>query len=373
MKTDDPQREPLSVSSNGGGDSVWLWFNNSVLIRFLLFFASGWAIVQLLSYFELLVVIFVTSTILAFLLSHPVAWLSRWMPRGVAVIGLFIACLVILGGLSVTLGMAVLSQGQQLAASVQEFSASLNPWLANLESLLQDLNLQVNLRDLEPQLQDQAMGFFTAALGLVQATLANFVLAILIAVVTLFMLLDGAQIWWWLLNHLPIRNKQRFNEVIHKNLLGFFWGRLLLSIFFGVSAFLVFLVMQVPFPLVLAVIVGVFDLIPGIGATLGIGLVCILLLSQSVWLSIQVLVACVGLQQVEENVLLPHIMKDSLDINPVVMFFALIVGATVAGVLGMFLAVPVAGVIVTWLNIEAMRGQSVKGANQSIPPDPINR
>ena len=93
MKTDDPQREPLSVSSNGGGDSVWLWFNNSVLIRFLLFFASGWAIVQLLSYFELLVVIFVTSTILAFLLSHPVAWLSRWMPRGVAVIGLFIACL----------------------------------------------------------------------------------------------------------------------------------------------------------------------------------------------------------------------------------------------------------------------------------------
>jgi predicted PurR-regulated permease PerM len=114
-------------------------------------------------------------------------------------------------------------------------------------------------------------------------------------------------------------------------------------------------------------------LIPGIGATLGIGLVCILLLSQSVWLSLQVLVSCIALQQVEENLLLPHIMKDSLDINPVVMFFALIVGARVAGVLGMFLAVPVAGVIVTWLNIEAMRGQSSKTVLKPLPSDHINR
>jgi predicted PurR-regulated permease PerM len=373
MKTDDPQSQSSQASPGDVGDGAWAWLTNSVLIRFLLFFASGWAFVQLLSYFELLVVVFITSTILAFLLSHPVTWLSRWMPRGVAAVGIFIGCLLVLGGLSVTLGMTVLSQGQELVASVQEFSASLNPLLNDLEGVLNALNLQVNLQDLEPQLQDQAVGLITQILGLLQATLANFVLGILIAVVTLFMMLDGAQIWWWLLDHVPIRNKQRFNEVIQKNLLGFFWGRLLLSIFFGVSAFFVFLLLQVPFPLVLAVIVGIFDLIPGIGATLGIGLVCILLLSQSVWLSIQVLVSCVALQQVEENVLLPHIMKDSLDINPVVMFFALIVGATVAGVLGMFLAVPVAGVIITWLNIDAMRGQSAKVSSQSMPPGPINR
>jgi predicted PurR-regulated permease PerM len=373
MKTDDPRHESFLPAPDTENDGLWSWLSNGLLVRFLLFFASGWAMVQLLSYFELLVVIFVTSTILAFLLSHPVAWLSRWMPYGVAAVGLFVGCLVILGGLSITLGMAVLSQGQALVASVQEFSESLSPLLTELETLLQALNLRVNLQDLEPQLQEQAVGLLTGTLGLLQATLANFVLAILIAVVTLFMLLDGAQIWWWLLNHLPIRNKARFNEVIQKNLLGFFWGRLLLSIFFGVSAFLVFLLLEVPFPLVLAMIVGVFDLIPGVGATLGIGLVCLLLLSQSVWLSIQVLVSCVLLQQVEENMLLPHIMKDSLDINPVVMFFALILGATVAGVLGMFLAVPVAGVVVTWLNIEAMRGQSVKAMARNAPSDSINR
>jgi predicted PurR-regulated permease PerM len=373
MKTDDPQRDPLPPPQGQGEGSLWAWINNGLLVRFLLCFTSGWALIQLLRYFELLVVIFVTATILAFLLSHPVAWLSRWMPRGAAAVGVFLCCLGVLGGLSITLGLAVFSQGQELVASVQDFSASLAPLLEQLEALLQELNLEVNLQSLEPQLQDQALGILSSTLGLVQATLANVVLAILIAVVTLFMLLDGAQIWWWLLHHLPIRHKQQFNQVIHRNLLGFFWGRLLLSIFFGCSTFLVFLILGVPFPLVLAMIAGVFDLIPGIGATLGVGLVSLLLLSQSVWLAIQALVVCVSLQQVEENILLPHIMKDSLDINPVVMFFALIVGATVAGVLGMFLAVPVAGVMVTWLNIEAMRGQSAKGTARSMPSDPINR
>jgi predicted PurR-regulated permease PerM len=372
MKAKDPQAES-SRSTPVLASTHWEWLTTGVLAKFLLLFASGWATIQLLSYFELLVVIFVTSTILAFLFNHPVSWLSRWMPRSVAVVGFFLVGLAVVGGLSFTLGMAVIAQGQQLVASVQAFTSSLSPWLADLEGLLQEWNLAIDLQTLEPQWQDQALALLTTSLGLLQATLANAVLAILIAVVTLFMLLDGAQIWWWLLDNLPILHKERFNTLVQRNLLGFFWGRLLLSIFFGLSSLVVFWLLGVPFPLVLAAIAGVFDLIPGVGATLGIGLVCLLLLSQSVWLSLQVLVSCIALQQVEENLLLPHIMKDSLDINPVVMFFALIVGARVAGVLGMFLAVPVAGVIVTWLNIEAMRGQSPKSPLPPLPPDPMNR
>jgi predicted PurR-regulated permease PerM len=278
------------------------------------------------------------------------------MPPGVAAIAVFLTCLGVVVGLSLTLGMAVLSQGQQLLDSAQDFSASVAPWISTVERLLRIWNLPVDLQGIEPQLQNQAVTILTTGLGLLQSTLSNLVLAILIAVVTLFMMLDGAKIWWWLLNYLPIRHKVRFNTVIQHNLLGFFWGRLLLGVFTIVSTLIVFLVLGVPFPLVLAMISGLFNLIPGIGATLGIGMVALLLLSQSVWLAAQAVVVCITVEQVEENLLLPYIMKDSLDINPVVMFFALIVGATVAGVLGLFLAVPVAGVVITWLNIDAMRG-----------------
>jgi predicted PurR-regulated permease PerM len=357
MKTEEPQEETVQGEVSHSSKTLWTTLSTSALVRFLLMFATGWAVIQLLAYFEVLVVVFVTSTILAFLLNYPATWLSRWMPRGTAAVAVFLTCLALMAGLSLTLGVAVLSQGQQLADSVQDFSESVLPWLGNFEQLLESLNLPVELEGLEPQIQNQTVAILTTGLGLLQSTLSNLVLAILIAVVTLFMMLDGAKVWWWLLNRVPIRHKERFNTVLQRNLLGFFWGRLLLSIFFGVSTFVVFLILGVPFPLVLALIAGVFDLIPGIGATLGVGLVSLLLLSQGVWLAIKALVVCISLQQVEENLLLPYIMKDSLDINPVVMFFALIMGATVAGVLGLFLAVPVAGVIITWLDIDAMRGK----------------
>lgn len=348
-------------------------FSQTHLIKFLLLFASGWAMMQLLAYFRLLIVIFVTATILAFLLSHPVTWLSRWMPRGIAAVGLFLVCLIIVIGLSATVGLAVISQGQQVIDSLREFLEALSPWLHQVEATFKVWNLNVNLQNLDVQVQNQVGQLLTTGLGLLQATLTNLITVVLTAVVTLFMLLDGAQIWWWLLQRLPISNREAFNTVVQHNLLGFFWGRLLLSIFFGSSTFLVFLTLKVPFALVLGVMAGLCDLIPGIGATLGIGLVCLILLSQSVWLAVQALIACVVLQQVEENVLLPHVMRDSLNINPVVMFFALIAGFTVAGVLGLFLAVPAAGVMVTWLNIEAMQGQTPKNSRPSVSSEQSSR
>lgn len=356
MKCDLPSTE----TSPPTPEEFWSLVSNRVLIRFLLMFGSGWAMVQLLAYFRVVIVVFVTATILAFLLSHPVTWLSRWLPRGMAAITVFLASLGVAVGLSLTLGTVVISQGQQLIANLQDLSASVMPWVNDLDRVFQAWNVPVQVRGLEPQIQNQTAGVLAAGLGLLQATLTNLVLAILVAVVTLFMLLDGAKVWWWLLEHLPIRHKERFNTVVQHNLLSFFWGLVVLSLFFGTTTFLVFLILGIPYAAFLGLIAGLVDLIPGIGATLGVGLITLLLLSQNVWMALTALVVCVLLQQVQENLLLPYVMKDSLDINPVVMFFALIVGATVAGVLGLFLAVPVAGVIITWLEIDAMRGKPIQ-------------
>ncbi|MEM6426375.1 MAG: AI-2E family transporter [Cyanobacteria bacterium P01_H01_bin.119] len=338
--------------------SLWERLNNWTLVRYLLLFACGWATVELLAYFEVVVVVFVSATILAFLLNHPVRWLRRWLPHGVAVSAVFSVALVMIAGGGATMGVAVLSQGQGLVNSVTQFLNSLEPLVAQLEAVLQSWSLTVDLASLENQFREQAIGLVGAGFSLLQGALANFINAILIAVVTFFMLLDGARIWSWILKGLPLNRRASFTQIVQKNLLGFFWGRLLLSIFFAISTFVVFLTLQVPFALVLAIIAGLFDLIPGIGATLGISLISLLLLSQSVWLAVKAVVVCVLLQQVEENVLLPKIMRDSLDINPVVMFFALIVGARVAGLLGIFLSIPVAGVVVSLLEIEEMKGRS---------------
>jgi predicted PurR-regulated permease PerM len=71
-------------------------------------------------------------------------------------------------------------------------------------------------------------------------------------------------------------------------------------------------------------------------------------------------VGCIVLQQVEENLLMPRIMQGSININPVIMFFALLVGARVAGLVGVFLSLPIAGVVMDILDIDEMRGKKTE-------------
>lgn len=336
--------------------NYWDRLNNSQLIRYLLLFALGWAIVQVLAYFSTVIVIFTFAAILAFLLNYPVQWLQRFLPHGVAVALVFLLSLVILGSLALTVGLAILSQGEQLLSQSTNLVNSVIPLVERLEEFLRSRNIQVNFSVLEEQLRNQALSGIGIGLSTFQSWLSNFVDLILIAVIAFFMLLDGERLWHLALKIFPKHLQSKLTATIKRSFLGFFWGRFLLSVFFGISAFIVFLILQVPYALVLAAVAAVFDLIPGIGATLGIGLVALILLPQGIWVSLKVLVSCIVLQQIEENLLMPRIMQGSINLNPVVMFFALLVGARVAGLLGIFLAIPLAGVIISLFEIDEMKG-----------------
>ncbi len=342
---------------------LWTYLNTSFLVRYLLLFACGWAAIEVLEYFKIVVFVFVCSTILAFLLSYPVRWLRRFLPHHLAAFAVFIVALTVIGSLAITVSLAVLAQGQPLIDNLADFLTSLTPRLEQLEQSLQRWNVQVDLQAVGVQLKDQVLGLLGASVGLLQALLRNFVLAILIAVVTFFMLLDGDRLWHWVIKAVPPANRDRVSQTVQKNLLGFFGGRLLLSFLVATSTFIVFLIFQVPYALTLAVVIGLFDLIPGVGTTLGIGLVILFLLSQSVVLAIKSAIICVVIEQLGENLILPRIMRDSLNINPVVMFFALIVGARIAGVLGIFLSIPIASTIVSLLDIDEMKGQAAAISN----------
>ncbi|MBD1927756.1 AI-2E family transporter [Trichocoleus sp. FACHB-90] len=343
------------------GKNLWERLNNSALVRFLLLFACGWAAVEILEYFETVIVIFTFAAIVAFLLSYPVRSLHRFVPHGVAVTVVFIFGMTLIVGLTVTVGISVVSQGQQLIESLTTFFNSMLPLLERLENYLRQRNIQVNLNLIEEQFREQLLAGLGIGLGYSLATIqiffANFLNLILIAVVSFFMLLDGDRLWNLLIKFVPNHLQNRVTLVIKRKFLGFFRGQLLLSLFLTTSSFIVFLVLNVPFALLLAIITGLFDLIPGIGATLGVGIVFIILLSQNVWLAIQVVAACIVLQQLQDNLISPRIMQNSLNINPVVVFFALLVGARVAGLLGIFISIPITGVIVSLFEIDEMKAE----------------
>ena len=332
--------------------------SNSFIIRFLLLFTFGWAILQLLNYFETVIVIFTFAAILATLLNYPVRWLQRFFPRTVAVIAVFLVSLLILITLAITLGLAILSQGQQLIDRVLEISNSVGSLVAQLEAFLQTRNWQVNLNVIAQPIRNFALSSLSYILAILGSSLTHFINLILIAVITLFMLLNGKRVWNFILKVVPERSRQRFAHAVEEKLLGFFRGQLLLMLFLSTSTFLIFLLLQVPFPLVLSLIIGIIDAVPGIGATVGIGTVFLILLTQDVWLAFKVLAASIILQQIQDNLISPRVMQNSVDVNPVVTFFALFVGARIAGLLGIFLAVPIAGLVVSLLEIDELKGEA---------------
>ncbi|MDZ7960731.1 MAG: AI-2E family transporter [Aulosira sp. DedQUE10] len=338
--------------------NFWQRLNNLALVRFLLLVAAGWAIVQLLGYFQEVIVIFTFAAILAFLLSYPVQWLRHFLPHGIAVFLVFLLSIVVLGGIAITLGLAVLSQGQQLIDSISSFLTSLAPLIERLEQFLRSRNLQIDLNFIEDQLRNQAINSLVSSLTILQQVLTNFVTFILIAVVAFFMLLDGERIWHLILKIVPRQRRTRFTNIIKKSFLGFFRGQLLLTLFLTSTTFIVFVVLNVPFALILSVIVGLLDVIPGIGATLGVSTITLIVLSQNVWLALKVFIACIVLQQIQDNLISPRIMQGALNLNPIVIFFALLVGAKVAGLLGIFISIPIAGVIVSLFEIEEMQSES---------------
>ena len=82
---------------------------------------------------------------------------------------------------------------------------------------------------------------------------------------------------------------------------------------------------------------GTLSIIPGIKTTLEIGIASFIVLSQGFWLAVKILGICLVLQQIQDNFIIPRVMQDSVNINPVVTFFVILVGAKVAGIVGIFL------------------------------------
>jgi predicted PurR-regulated permease PerM len=118
-------------------------------------------------------------------------------------------------------------------------------------------------------------------------------------------------------------------------------------------SFLVFSILGIPYALFLALIVGILDAIPGIGATLGVLVVSLLVFaSQGLAAMIQVIIASVILQQIQDNFIHPKVMGDALEISPVFVFLALFIGNQVAGLLGIFLSIPIAGMIAAWFRTD---------------------
>lgn len=321
----------------------WQALNNSILIRYCLLFACGWITVLIINYFYTTIALFSAAGIFAALLNYPVVWFSRYMPRGIAIAVTFLGTLVLLLALFAGVGLEVLIQGQGLLENLED--------TLNDHDFLQFLPFQDALDQLDfNRVIETLEKSLASGLGIVQGIFSSVFAGIFGAVISLYMLIDGDNLWQSFLKLLPLTYRDRFANTFRLSFLGFIRGQLLLMLFLSISSFLCFLVLGVNYSLILAVIVGIIDAIPGIGATLAITLVTLLILISQGWaLAVKVFIVCIILVQIQDNYVRPKVMGNILELDPVLLFLALFIGERVAGLLGIFLSIPIAGMIAIWI------------------------
>jgi len=290
---------------------------------------------------------------IAVALAGPVNFLqARGMRRGLAV-GLVYAALVLVPVLIIAaLVPPIVTQGNNLAQSLPDYARDVSDFVQKNQQLRQleaDYDITGKLEEqaskLPAKLGDAAGVLSDIGVGVVNSLFA----AITIIVLSVFML-NSARGWLdaFADRYPPDRSRwlKRLYDRIRATVGNYVAGALLQATVAGTLAYIVLLILGVPYALPLAVVVFLLDLVPLVGATLGAIVVGIVTLFSDfptdtiIWVIFSVIY-----QQVENTVIQPRIQARAVAVHPFVVLVSVLFGSTLFGVLGALLAIPVAAVI----------------------------
>lgn len=139
---------------------------------------------------------------------------------------------------------------------------------------------------------------------------------------------------------------RKTNDIFFK----FLSSQLIDSILVGIIISIALLIMKVKYAVLLGFMIGLFNMIPYLGAIIAVVIAVLITLltgglSQAIWVTIVVVI----LQQIDANIINPKITGTSLEISPILVIFSVTIGGAYFGILGMFLAVPICTVIKTFI------------------------
>ncbi|NJN57110.1 MAG: AI-2E family transporter [Leptolyngbyaceae cyanobacterium SL_5_9] len=321
-----------------------------LLVTWALILTTGWMTLNALRYLSELISILVTAGLIAFLLNYLVARLHTFMPRGLAAGLVYLFAGLLVGLIGVTIAPPVLNQAQQLLTDLPNLIESGQQQLVELQNQSQNqIRFAIPLlqEQLLTELQEQAETIASSGLGLLLGTFNWVIDLILILVISFYMLLDGERLWNGVTSFFAPPIQDYLTDSFRRNLQRFFSGQLLLGLFMAVTLSLAFWWLRVPFFLVFATFIGLMEVIPFIGATLGIVTVGLVVTFIDWWLAVQVVGVAIALQQVKDNLLAPRILGNLTGLSPTIVLPALFLGGKVGGLLGVILAIPLAGMVKT--------------------------
>jgi len=211
------------------------------------------------------------------------------------------------------------------------------------------------------------------ALSVTKGIITAVVAAVTIVVLTFFMLLEGPT---WIdraLEQLPSGSRERWQGIardVYRTVGGYVSGALIIAFVAGVSATIVLGIAGVPYAFALGLLTALFDLVPLAGATIAAVLVSAVAFLHSVPAGIVVVVFFILYQQFENHVLYPTVYSRTVALSPLAVLIAVLIGASLAGILGAIAAIPVAGIVQVLLRDWFASRRGVPAGPSAAAPEP---
>ncbi|HEY0516314.1 MAG TPA: AI-2E family transporter [Solirubrobacteraceae bacterium] len=309
--------------------------------------------------------LFIIAALIALILNPAVAFVHRpRVPRGLAVLAVYVAFFLALAGIGFLLANPISHQVQRFSHNLPSLEREANKQLAKLEKTLNQNGIHVKvvkpgktaLQSISDKVGKSAGKFASFGTTLI-AEIANAVFdLVLIFVVSVYMLLYGPAIGELVRRLMPRGDGSKADDypsLVQRAVSRYVGGQLLFSIIMGVSTGVSLWIFGETgiFPdgskyaVAFGVWYGVMELVPYIGPILGaVPPVLVALFTEPIT-AVWVVLLFVGLQQVEGHVVAPQVFGHTLRINPLLVIFALLLGLHVHGVIGALVALPILSVL----------------------------
>jgi predicted PurR-regulated permease PerM len=271
----------------------------------------------------------------------------RGVARGRAVSAVLVGVLLFFVGFGFAVVPPIIDQVGQLVDKAPDYIRQLqsNSRVADLDARYHFLT---RAKDYLSHPENAGTAVFGGVLGVGKVVFSAFFSTLTVLILTLYFLSNLPNIKASAYRAIPRSRRARVGllaDEILERVGGYVAGALVIAACAGVTTFIVLLVFHVPYPVALALLVAITDLVPLIGATIGAVVVTLVSFFVSTKTGIFVGVYYAAYQQFENYLLYPKVMKKSVDVSPAATVVAVLIGGSLLGVLGALLAIPIAAAV----------------------------
>jgi predicted PurR-regulated permease PerM len=311
-----------------------------------------------------LFLVLVIACLVALILAPPVRILDRVMPRGLAILSVYLGLVAVVVGIGFLLVSPVSTQIRHFEHNLPELTRQANRDLTNLQTFLNKRGIKVHLtqqgqsalKTLQKDVLKRSGAIVDFSRGLLTQLVTIGFDLVLILVLSIYMLIYGRQIGALVRRLMPPSNgttEDDYPRLVQHAVSGYVRGQLIFSLVMGGSATLMLYVFGwlgifpagSSYAAFFGAFYGLMEFIPYVGPIIGPIPALLVALFENPLSAVWLLIGFIGLQQLEGHVISPQVFGHALRINPIVIIVSLLIGDALYGIVGALVALPVAAVI----------------------------